>query len=154
MNARVQSAPTSALDAATLYRLLALRSEVFVVEQKCFYLDLDGRDLEPGTTQLWIERDDTVVATLRVLEDGDALRVGRVATAPEARGAGLAAALMREVLAAWPERDIVLDAQAHLGGWYERFGFTPTGPEFLEDGIPHLPMRRPARAATTGAAPT
>ena len=79
---------------------------------------------------------------------------GGSATAPEARGAGLAAALMREVLAAWPEREIVLDAQAHLGGWYERFGFTATGPEFLEDGIPHLPMRRPARAATTGAAPT
>ena len=80
------------LDPVTLYRILALRSAVFVVEQNCVYLDPDDRDLEPDARQLWIERDATVVATLRLLHDADGtVRLGRVATAPSARGSGLAA---------------------------------------------------------------
>ena len=59
------------LDPATLYRILALRSDVFVVEQDCVYPDPDGRDLEPDARQLWIERDGAVVATLRLLRDPD-----------------------------------------------------------------------------------
>ena len=44
------------------------------------------------------------------------------------------------------DREIVLDAQSYLAQWYARFGFVPDGPEFLEDGIPHIPMRREQRA--------
>jgi ElaA protein len=138
----VQSAPTAALDAATLYRILQLRVDVFVVEQHCPYRELDGRDLEPGTRQFWIGSADTVRATLRVLGEPDGgARIGRVATASSARGQGLAAALMSAALAALDDRDVVLDAQTYLNTWYARFGFVPDGSEFVEDGIPHVPMR-------------
>jgi ElaA protein len=130
------------LEPGALYRVLRLRSEIFVVEQACAYLDLDGRDLEPATRQLWFE-DDTgaVVATARVLDDGDARRIGRIATRPDRRGEGLAARLVEHFLAstAGPWR---LDAQSYLVDWYARFGFVVDGPEYIEDGIPHVSMFR------------
>jgi ElaA protein len=132
------------LDPVTAYRLWALRSRVFVVEQDCPYLDLDGRDLEPATRHWWVERDGIPVATLRVLDDGDVWRIGRVVTAVDWRGQGLAAQLVRAVLAGAGERDVVLDAQSHLVDWYAALGFVPDGRGFLDDGIPHTPMRRPA----------
>jgi ElaA protein len=119
---------------------------VFVLEQECAYLDLDGRDLEPDARQLWIERDGDVIATLRLLRDGDCARVGRVVTAPDARGGGIAAALMQRAIELAGSVDIVLDAQAHLADWYGRFGFVHDGAEFVEDGIQHVPMRLPRRS--------
>jgi ElaA protein len=160
----VRSAAFTELDALTAYGLWALRSEVFVVEQDCPYLDLDGRDLEPGTRHLWVEREGVPVATLRVLDDPGhdaghdsgagrgALRIGRVATAAAWRGRGFAARLVTAVLEANAadgagERDVVLDAQSHLVDWYAAFGFEPSGRGFVEDGIPHTPMRRSAGGA-------
>jgi ElaA protein len=140
---QVQEAVVAALDPVTLYRILALRSEVFVVEQDCVYADLDGRDLEPDARQLWIEQDGAVVATLRLLRDPDGrARIGRVATAASARGSGLAAALMRRALELAGDREIVLDAQTYLFDWYRRFGFVRDGADYVDDGIPHVPMRR------------
>ena len=132
------------LDTTTLYAILKLRADVFVVEQECAYGDLDGRDDEPGTRHLWFARDGEVRAYLRILNDGDVERIGRVVTAKSARGAGLAGRLMTEALTVVGNRPSVLDAQAHLVDFYARYGFRPTGPEFLEDGIPHVPMRRDA----------
>jgi ElaA protein len=140
---QVQDAVVAALDPVTLYRILALRSEVFVVEQDCVYADLDGRDLEPDARQLWIEQDGAVVATLRLLRDPDGrARIGRVATAASARGSGLAAALMRRALELAGDREIVLDAQTYLFALYRRFGFVRDGADYVDDGIPHVPMRR------------
>jgi ElaA protein len=151
----VQDAATAHLDASTLYRILVLRSAVFVVEQNCVYLDPDGRDLEPNARQVWIERDGDVVATLRLLVDPTdgatdnateaPIRIGRVATRADCRGAGLAAALVRRALEICEGRVVVLSAQTYLADWYARFGFVVDGPEFLDDGIPHVPMRRPDR---------
>ncbi|GAA4970012.1 GNAT family N-acetyltransferase [Actinoplanes utahensis] len=132
------------LDTTTLYKILKLRSVVFVVEQECPYLDPDGRDIEPGTRHIWFEKGDEVRAYLRVLADPGAERIGRVVTATDARGAGLAARLMEKALEVIGNRPAVLDAQAHLTGFYARFGFETAGPEFLEDGIPHVPMKRAA----------
>jgi ElaA protein len=132
------------LDVTTLYAILKLRSDVFVVEQKCVYPDLDGRDTEPGTRHVWFSRDGAVQACLRILDDGTHRRIGRVVTAPGARGAGLAGRLVTEALRLIGDRPSVLDAQAHLAGFYARFGFEATGPQFLEDGIPHIPMLRAA----------
>jgi len=129
---------------AVLYDILRLRAEVFVVEQRAAYLDPDGRDLEPGARQLWIADGDRVVATGRILDDGDARRLGRLATAASHRGRGLAAALVEHYLATTtgPWR---LDAQSHLAAWYEGFGFVVDGAEHLDDdGIPHVPMVRTA----------
>jgi ElaA protein len=63
-----------------------------------------------------------------------------VATAPAHRGAGLAALLVEAALAR-SVGPVVLDAQSHLCEWYGRYGFVATGPEYLDDGIPHVPMR-------------
>ena len=125
-----------------VYALCRLRVDVFVVEQECPYPELDGRDVEPGTLHLWFADDGAVLATIRVLDDGAARAIGRVATAASARGRGLAARLVEEGIALCPGQPVTLGAQAHLQGWYERFGFRLSGPGYVEDGIPHVPMRR------------
>jgi ElaA protein len=136
------------LEPLTLYGLAALRSAVFVVEQNCAYLDLDGRDVEPLTEHLWTADERGPTAYLRVLTEPDgAARVGRVCTRVDARGAGLAAALLTDVLDRNFGRVIVLEAQAHLADWYGRFGFVRSGAGYLEDGIPHVPMRREPTAS-------
>lgn len=133
------------LDPHTLYDLLRLRVDVFVVEQACAYPELDGRDTEPGTRHLWLADGGAPTAYLRVLSEPDGVaRIGRVVVTPAARGAGAAGRLMTAALTEIGPRETVLDAQAHLVAFYERHGFTATGPEFLEDGIPHVPMTRPA----------
>jgi ElaA protein len=125
-----------------LYGLCRLRVDVFVVEQECPYPELDGRDAEPTTVHVWFEEDGAVLATIRVLDDGDTRAIGRVATAASARGRGLAARLMEEGIALCGDVPVTLGAQAYLEGWYERFGFRRCGPGYVEDGIPHVPMRR------------
>ena len=144
----VHAAPLAELDAATLYALLRLRVDVFVVEQDCAYPELDGRDTEPGALQLWVPAlDGSIAATARLLREADGrVRIGRVATAAAHRGAGLAGRLLRRALELAGDAEVVLDAQARLEGWYARFGFAASGPPFVEDGIPHVPMRRPATA--------
>lgn len=123
------------------YDVWRLRQEVFVVEQDCPYLDLDGRDTEPATRHVVLSDRDQVLGTLRVLDDGDVWRIGRVVLAKAARGRGLADDMMRAALDATADRDLVLDAQAPLARWYGSLGFEVVGEEFLEDGIPHVPMR-------------
>lgn len=144
----VRSARLPELDPLTLYALLRLRTDIFVVEQECAYPELDGRDAEPDTEHLWLEVDGEPVATLRVLKeppgpDGRArYRIGRVATHREHRGHGYAAALLGEALARVGDAPVDIDAQVPLAEWYGRFGFARSGADFVEDGIPHLPMRR------------
>ncbi len=130
------------LDVRTAYLLFALRESVFVVEQSCPYQELDGRDLEPGTRHVWVERDGSPVGYLRILEDDGQARIGRVMVTKSHRGQGIAEALMRSALAQIGDRPARLDAQSYLAGWYTRFGFEQIGAEFLDDGIPHVPMRR------------
>ncbi|UQU66412.1 GNAT family N-acetyltransferase [Couchioplanes caeruleus] len=131
------------LDNTTLYAILKLRVDVFVVEQKCPYPELDGRDAEPGTRHVWLQRGDDVLACLRILDDGGGTeRIGRVVTAPAARQGGHASRLMEHALTVVGNRPAVLGAQAHLAGFYARFGFQIAGERYVEDGIPHVPMKR------------
>lgn len=141
------------INAAELYAVLRLRVEVFVVEQAAAYADLDGRDLDPGTIHVWAHDGAAVLGCLRVLRSEDAdPAIGRVATAVGARGRGVAAALMeRGIELCRPDATIHLDAQAHLEGWYGRFGFARTGGEHDEDGIPHVWMARQPAEALDGA---
>ena len=142
---RVLVAGVDDLPARTAYDVWRLRQEVFVVEQDCPYPDLDGRDLEESTRHVVLLDDDgAVLGPLRVLDDGDAARLGRVVVAPAARGRGLAALMMDEAMALCGDREVRLDAQTGLTGFYEAYGFAVTGPEFDEDGIMHVPMRRTA----------
>lgn len=132
-----------------LYAILQLRAEVFVVEQKCVYQDVDGQDLEGDTCHLMAWDGDRLVAYLRLLDpelQGGDVVIGRVIIAPQARGTGLGHELMAQALKQtekhWPEMPIYLSAQAHLQGYYGRYGFVVAGEEFLEDDIPHIGMRR------------
>jgi len=140
----VRAAAFAELTTATLYALLKLRVDVFVVEQQAAYPELDGRDTEPGTVHLWLERNGAPAGYLRLLaEPGGAVRIGRVAVARPARGGGIAARLVAAALDRVGGRECVLDAQSHLVGFYARHGFVPTGPEYCDgDGIRHVPMRR------------
>ncbi len=136
------------LPARTAYEVWRLRQQVFVVEQDSPYPDLDGRDLEDATRHVVLLEDEgrepVVVGTLRVLDDGGRARIGRVVVAPQARGRGLAALMMEEAMGLCGDREVVLDAQTGLTAFYERYGFAVTGPEFDEDGVRHVPMRRAA----------
>jgi ElaA protein len=135
------------LAAAEVHDLARLRQDVFVVEQACPYPDLDGRDTEPGTGHVLMSERGVLLGCARVLDDTTTWRIGRVALDRSARGRGLADGLIVAALehcrSSDPGRDIVLDAQTPLVRWYAGFGFAPDGEEFLEDGIPHTPMRRP-----------
>lgn len=142
----IKVAAPSDLDVPTLYALLEVRVNVFVVEQECPYPELDGRDLEPGTRHAWVDAGDGPVGYLRILDDGDVARIGRVLVTAEERGSGVARQLMDAALAEIGERPSVLDAQSYLESWYSRLGYVRTGDEFVEDGIPHVPMRREAGA--------
>jgi ElaA protein len=139
---RCVAVPFEQLDARTAYAAWKLRQDVFVVEQECPYPDLDGRDDEPGTRHVVLQDGDEVLGYARVLDDGDVWRIGRVVLASAARGRGQADVLMTIALQVCGGRDVVLDAQSPLAEWYAGFGFEVTGPEFLDDGIMHLPMRR------------
>ena len=142
----ITAEPFTAMDAATAYDVWRLRQDVFVVEQECPYPDLDGRDPEPGTRHVLLSDDalpdgQSLLGYARVLDDVQRWRIGRVVLARSARGRGLADQVMTTALQVCAGRDVVLDAQSPLAGWYATFGFEVDGPEFLDDGIPHLPMR-------------
>ena len=143
MSIQVLTVGFDGLAPRTAYELWRLRQQVFVIEQDCPYPDLDGRDLEEATRHVVLIDDDLVVGTLRILDDGGWARIGRVVVAPEARGRGLAALMMDEAMAVCGDREVRLDAQTPLSGFYAAYGFEVTGPEFDDDGIMHVPMRRP-----------
>lgn len=137
----IRQASFAELTPAQLYGILRLRVDVFVVEQTCPYPELDGRDTEPDAVHLWVQDGSgRTLSTLRVLADGDRRRIGRVATARDSRGRGLSARLVRRGIELAAGRPVDIGAQRYLRAWYARFGFRDSGPGYLEDGIPHLPM--------------
>jgi ElaA protein len=143
-----------ALSRDELYRLLALRQAVFIVEQKCPYQDADG--LDARAAHLFAADGDEVVACARLFAPGERRAeavIGRVVTAPSVRRSGLGRELMRRAVAAVEERHgrvaIWIGAQKYLERFYASFGFVRAGDDYDEDGIPHLPMRRPEEAAQT-----
>ena len=145
-------APLGELAVPRAYALLRLRAEVFVVEQTCAYLDLDGKDLLPGVWQLFAEdARGRVLACLRGLAPGLSFSepaLGRIATAPDQRGGGLGRELVgrgiTEMARRHPGEPIRIGAQAYLIRFYESFGFRVDSPPYDEDGIPHVEMLRPA----------
>ncbi len=132
-----------------LYAILQLRTEVFVVEQQCAYQEVDGQDLYADTLHLMGWEQDRLVAYLRLLDpqsQGGDVVIGRVVTAPAARGGGLGHQLLLKGLECaehcWPGTPIYLSAQAHLQAYYARHGFEVAGEQYLEDGIAHIGMRK------------
>ncbi|ELI6422709.1 GNAT family N-acetyltransferase [Aeromonas veronii] len=144
--------PWSELTTDELYELLALRAEVFVVEQTCPFQDLDGLDRRDGVWHLLGYQCDLLAAYVRIMAPGigdeSGAAIGRVVTSPKARGGGLGHQLISEAVKAcearWPTHSIWLGAQAHLQGFYGQHGFVAEGEGYLEDDIPHMGMRRVA----------
>ena len=137
------------LTAAQLYAMLALRQEVFVLEQTCLYPDIDG--LDPAAQHLlgWRNAGDRLelVAHLRCLAPGAKyaeMSIGRVVTSPAARGTGLGRELVTQGLefarAMHPGHAIRIGAQAHLEAFYASFGFATVSEPYDEDGILHIDM--------------
>jgi len=129
-----------------LYDLLALREAIFVVEQSCIYQELDG--LDKNAKHLLLMQEETVVACLRVLPPdvtGGRVRIGRVAVSEGWRKQGLARLMVqkaqKKIHMDYPSCGIQLDAQTYLREFYLALGFQVCGDEFLEDGIPHIPMQ-------------
>jgi ElaA protein len=152
MDGTVQAMRGPDLTTAALHGLLRLRVDVFVVEQRCAYAELDGRDLDTGTVHFLIGPEGAPLAYLRLLtEPAGVRRIGRVCTAASARGRGLSRRLLVDALREVGDAPCVLDAQAHLTGLYGGFGFVPSGPGYDWDGVPHVPMRRPPRSARSTA---
>jgi ElaA protein len=128
------------LTTVELYDALALRAAVFVVEQDCPYLDPDG--LDPRAWHLLGRQQGVLVTYARWFEDGAAMRLGRMVVAPERRGSGLGLLTLEEALRRIGPRTVVAHAQDHLRTFYGAAGFVAEGSVFLEDGIPHVLMRR------------
>jgi len=136
------------LTVAELYAILELRARVFVVEQACAYQDPDGVD--QAARHLWAAAGGRIVAYLRIVPAGlkfAEASIGRVVTAPEARGAGLGRELMRRALALAGGAPLRIGAQAHLERFYGELGFVRASDVYDEDGIPHVEMTRAAGAA-------
>jgi len=134
-----------------LYDMLALREAIFVVEQACVYQELDG--LDKTAQHLLVTQGGSVVACLRLLPpigQETRVRIGRVAVSPGWRGREVARLMMRKAMEKaqidYPSRDLFLNSQTYLQKFYHSLGFEVCGSEFLEDGIPHIPMQKTQRS--------
>ena len=146
-----QCLPYSDLTLTQLYQLLQLRAEVFIVEQDCAFQDIDG--LDPSALHLLGNTDGPLLAYARLLPPGVLYKepsIGRVVTSPSIRGRKLGKLLMQESLtrchAEWPNHGIRISAQQHLEDFYTHFGFKKVSEAYMEDGILHIEMLRPASA--------
>ncbi len=137
------------LERDQLYAIMRARAAVFVVEQNCAYQDADGSD--PVAVHLWAEDDGAaVLAYARLFPPGAEgvaeARIGRVITTAAGRGRGLGRELMRRALAEiatrWAAPPVWIGAQKYLERFYGELGFVRCGPDYVEDGIDHLPMLR------------
>lgn len=130
-----------------LYDIMALRAEVFVVEQNCPYQDADGKDLDAWHL-MGHNTEGVLVAYTRLLDKGisypNYASIGRVVNSPKVRGTGAGKLLMQksieEIKRLFPNEKVKIGAQTYLLKFYESLGFESTGEEYLEDNIPHTSM--------------
>ena len=139
--------PFAELTAAELYAILRLRSEVFVVEQQCVFLDMDNKDQQCYHLMGW--QDELLAASTRLVPPGISYElpsIGRVVSSPLVRGTGIGRELMQksidEVKLRWETYDIKIGAQLYLKQFYNSLGFEQTSTIYLEDNIEHIEMIR------------
>ena len=145
MNISWSLKPFQDLPLEELYEILQLRNEVFVVEQKCNYLDIDGKDLKSMHLQGRING--ILVCYVRILPPGlsyEEPSIGRVLNSQSVRRQGVGQALMNkaiaETISLHGKRPIKIGAQLYLKRFYESFGFVQCSEPYLEDEIPHIKM--------------
>ena len=133
----------SDLSLEELYGILKVRAEVFVIGQKCLYIDPDGKDLD--SVQVFASSEGRIIACLRIFrKEKDVLQIGRVAVIEPQRGKGIGLRMMQEAIRFvsehLQEKKIYLEAQTYAIGFYEKLGFYTVSDEFLDEGIPHKGM--------------
>lgn len=150
MTIRWHCIPFESFPSLILYDVLRLRSEVFVVEQNCAFQDIDRQDLEAHHLLGYTEAGE-LVAYARLFDAGKSYpeaSIGRVIVAQPFRRYSLGRELMRQALAhsdaLFGPQANKIGAQQHLERFYNEFGYEQCGPMYVEDGIPHIPMLRPA----------
>ena len=133
------------LDTKELYEILKSRAEIFILEQNIQYVDMDNIDYK--SLHCFLVENDRVIGYLRAFyqdNEKDIVKVGRVLTLHHGRGIGKE--LMQESIKAIKEKmncqKIVMDAQKHAIGFYEKLGFQVMSNEFLEEGIVHVVMEK------------
>ena len=130
-----------------LYKILALRAKIFVVEQACVYLDLDGKDEK--ALHLCAFKEKKLIGYARIFLNQNPCVIGRVVVHQKHRGKHYGLKLMQKSIAAIPNsNEVFISAQEHLKPFYISFGFTQFGERYLEDGIPHIPMMLHSRNAS------
>ena len=131
------------LDIAELYEILKARAEIFIIEQNIHYQDLDNIDYK--SLHCFFMEGNKVIAYLRAFyqeDNNDIVRIGRVLTLKH--GNGIGRELMEKSITAIKEKmkckKIIMDAQKHAVGFYEKFGFQVVSDDFLEEGVVHAVM--------------
>ena len=135
------------LNANTLYSILKLRSEVFVLEQKCAYLDIDEKD-KKATHIFSLDGTNSCIAYGRIFKPNDYYKnytaITRIVIRKKDREKKLGYELVKKVievcLEKFPKKKIKISAQKYLQKFYEKSGFVFKGENYLEDGIPHCAM--------------
>ncbi|SMO93045.1 GNAT family N-acetyltransferase [Gracilimonas mengyeensis] len=123
----------------------ALRQKVFIIEQECFYPDIDGYDAQ--ATHLFFYDDQKLAAYLRIFKKGikyeQEASIGRIVVDPEYRRTGLGPKLINKGIELCGKEPIRIEAQAALVDYYGTLGFTPKGDVYIVDGIDHIQMTYP-----------
>lgn len=131
----------SELSPTEVYEILKARVQIFVVEQRCAYQDID--DIDYDSLHIFYKSGEKITAYLRAFhKDSETVQLGRVLTVEH--GNGLGGELLKEAIQIVKEKldpkKLYIEAQTYAIGFYEREGFKATSEEFLEDGIPHVKM--------------
>lgn len=133
------------IESLELFKIFKLRVDVFVVEQKCPYQEIDDKDID--TLHMYLKNEDQIVAYLRVLPPGLSYKeasIGRVLVNKKYRGKGYGRKIMTEGIKyckSHYSENIKISAQAYLEGFYKNLGFKKTSSVYLEDNIPHMDMK-------------
>ena len=134
-----------------LYEILRNRVNVFVVEQKCPYPEIDGKDKD--SYHIYIEDDGKMVACARIMRDDESTaRIGRVLTVERGKGLGLEIlrTCIEKIKEIYDPDRIVLESQTYAIGFYEKEGFKVISDEFMDDGIMHVDMELVLRRSPKG----
>lgn len=134
----------SNLTTKEFFDIAKLRTAVFVVEQNCPYQEID--DVDEYAIHTWLQEEQAIVGYTRIIDNGETVSFGRVLINPNYRKQGLGNLLLEKTLNVisekYPDRPIIIGAQAHLTDFYGRFGFKEISEVYLEDDIPHVKMRK------------
>ena len=136
--------PYNDLSKDNFFDILKLRIEVFVVEQCCYYQELEDEDKEAFHVSIY--NDGIIVAVGRIIPNlhNKEVKIGRIAVKMEHRKKGLAYKMMKDIMnfisKKYKNFSVLISAQTYLIEFYQSFGFKEIGNTYLEDGIEHINM--------------